>query len=444
MNPHQALNPRIRKELRQRTGKDICATKRWDEYISFLENRPTLYEHTPNTDVHHILWRSEYERFEDSGWNLIRLSYPDHIVASALMYAAEPSNPNLKHGLIALLSSNRSALKLQPVTDEVIRLYVYKHWSAERIAKKLKTTGGTVGKHLKRNRVLVRGFGSHALWYPKNEKEVIHLYVDKLWGIIRIGKRYGIGQTRVKNFLLRMGIPLRTKREALRLLYNWNPKHPKNVKELYLSGYSSVEIGKRYNVSGASVCKFLRREGVEIRSVKEAGINKRWSPRDPDEVKKRYLNGWNVGELAQSYKVSVGAIRNFLLWKNIKLRTTSEATRWSPKNPDEVKSRYSSGWSMARLGRKYDVGVYSIRSFLAGENVEIRDQRDYLIWNSRNPKEVVCFYLDGYSANELSKKYNVSHRAITNLLRRKGIRVRSISEAKILRDIVKKTKAATV
>jgi hypothetical protein len=70
----------------------------WHRTARKIAVRASQTANHPDSEVHHILWRSEYPESVDCDWNKIRLTRDDHRAASALAWAAEPDNIKLAAG----------------------------------------------------------------------------------------------------------------------------------------------------------------------------------------------------------------------------------------------------------------------------------------------------------------------------------------------------------
>jgi hypothetical protein len=102
------IDSRIEHELKTRAAGNRRALALWMAYLLFLSCCPMLQAGHPESEVHHILWRSEYPAYVDCDWNKIRLTRTDHQAASAIAWAAEPENMKLAAGF-ATFSSGRFA-----------------------------------------------------------------------------------------------------------------------------------------------------------------------------------------------------------------------------------------------------------------------------------------------------------------------------------------------
>lgn len=177
------------------------------------------------------------------------------------------------------------------------------------------------------NAILVRGFAStlrlcgvRGAWTPKNPQEIITLYLEKRWTPARIGKRYKVSAHCVYDFLRRHKTPVRDNQESHRHIF----RHPEELVTLYVKeGKGIEEIAKRYSVAWKTVQRSLQQSGVRIRPRK---IGLRWNPTHPTELMRLYRQGWSLAQLGRKYDVTLHAVSSFLRRKRIKIRTRSEAS----------------------------------------------------------------------------------------------------------------------
>ncbi|MFZ5559326.1 MAG: LAGLIDADG family homing endonuclease [Patescibacteria group bacterium] len=134
------------------------------------------------------------------------------------------------------------------------------------------------------------------------KKELKSLYLNRKLSSPAIGKIYNLTPEYIRSLLRKYKIPIRTKSEAIKLLYNINiPK--KILKNLYLNKkLSSPNIAKKFNCSPALIRKRLREHNIPIRPLYEALPLSNKSPYfqkdfsgNPEE--KAYLIGLRLGDL---------------------------------------------------------------------------------------------------------------------------------------------------
>lgn len=119
------------------------------------------------------------------------------------------------------------------------------------------------------------------------------------------------------------------------------------IKELYLSGFSSNKIATLYSVDKASIVKILKQLGVKIRS-NTLNINKQ----EFNELIKDYQTGYSLKELAKRYNCTAPGLKEFLLKKGVNLRQ-----RYNILEDSEMQNKliydYTSGTRTAEECRKY-------------------------------------------------------------------------------------------
>jgi predicted DNA-binding protein YlxM (UPF0122 family) len=204
------LDERIWKHLSRRANGNANAAMMFHMYVTFLECRPFLQDNTPNTAVHHILWRAEYPEYIKSKWNLIRLSNEDHTAAAALALSAEPHNGILRAAFYATYRIVGGSRRWRPENPaEVIRLYQTDLLSLKKLEKRFGVDRCAVKNFLKRNKVEIRDGKKAAAawtWTPDNPEQVISLYQDNFWTFKEIGDLFNVSSTCIRNFILRNNI----------------------------------------------------------------------------------------------------------------------------------------------------------------------------------------------------------------------------------------------
>lgn len=87
------------------------------------------------------------------------------------------------------------------------------------------------------------------------------------------------------------------------------------IKELYLSGFSSNKIATLYKVDKASIIKILKSLGVKIRSNKLSINHQEFL-----ELVRDYQSGYSLKELSKRYDCSSTGLKEFLIKKGINLK----------------------------------------------------------------------------------------------------------------------------
>ena len=208
-----------------------------------------------------------------------------------------------------------------------------------------------------------------------------------------------------------------------------------------------ANLGAVHSTCNRAVKRALLLHDPEIREkLKE--ITKHWtreeaatmqalSDEEEAEVCGRYLDGGSPAELAEAFVVDGGTIHNILKRKGIKTRSLSEARRLFHKNnrhpnrmseekEKEVCGRYLDGGSLAELGRAFGVHAVTISSILKRSGVEVRSVKEAKGGLTDEQENEVCRrYLEGENTTELGKAFGVHHKTIFNILERSGVHVPS-------------------
>lgn len=157
--------------------------------------------------------------------------------------------------------------------QKVINLYQDGH-SISFISKELKCSPSHVVSILEKNNIRLLGrIGRRDIYPPQNklnlpEGKIIKLYNSGM-PTHKIAKRYCTSHLVICNRLKRNGIKLRNAMEVFRehneKVRKIFPNDYVRIKQLYLDGYSSVEIGRLFNSNDSTILNVLRKLGVSIR-----------------------------------------------------------------------------------------------------------------------------------------------------------------------------------
>ncbi len=188
-----------------------------------------------------------------------------------------------------------------------------------------------------------------------------------------LGKNYSVAGNTISSILRRNNVKARSTREAMGGL---SDEQEAAVCTRYQAGESTIELGKAYAVNNATISKILKRNDVNIRSMKEAkgGLT------DEQEaaVCTRYQAGENTVMLGISYSVAPETICRILRRNGFRPRSIKEAKGGLPDEQEAaVCTRYQAGESTIELGRAYAVHYSTIADILKRNNVEARSNEGF-------------------------------------------------------------------
>ena len=285
----------------------------------------------------------------------------------------------------------------------------------------------TITNILKRCGVKVRSLSEAMGGLTKEqEKEVCERYLQGET-TVQLGAAMGVTPSCIARILKRRGVKARSNSEARGGL---TQEQEKEVCERYLEGESAVQLGAVMGVSGSAIANALNRRGVKTRSLSEAkgGLAKE----QEKEVCERYLEGESTVQLGAAMGVNDGTIGRILKRRGVKARSLSEAKGGLTKEQEkEVCERYLEGESTVQLGAAMGVSKVTIGAVLKRRGVKTGSLSEANGGLTKEQEEEVCErYLAGENTYQLGAAMGVATATIHRTLKRHGVKTRCISQAK--------------
>jgi len=192
----------------------------------------------------------------------------------------------------------------------------------------------------------------------------------------------------------------------------------------YLAGESSIKLSKEYGLASTSVRDIVRRNGIKVRSIKEAfgGLTSEAEA----AVCHRYANGENQYDLSAALGVSHSTISRTLAKHGVETRRRGEQLLlYSPQEEAEICARYNAGESLRQLGRAYDIDSRTVRGILKRNGVESRSiSQAKRTFSAEEESELCQRYCAGESSVRLAAEVGVTPVTIVNILHRNGFEAR--------------------
>ena len=337
--------------------------------------------------------------------------------------------------------------------DELAEAYGLGRTSISRIFKR----NGIEARSLSEARQLwFRNNPAHNKTDEKTEQEICRRYLAGE-NSVELGGEFGISAGTVTSILKRNGFKARSLRK-------FTDEQEQEICRRYLEGENTVELGREFN--STHIGAILKRNRVKARSIKEARGG--FTPKQEKEVCRRYKAGESSPELARAFGKSASVIQTLVKEKGL-LRTISEARKLKMSDPKareklrlakggftdeqerEICREYEDGKSIPELRKQF--GFTHIHRILKRNGVKMRSLAEGVrrfyenntspirIFDKKTEKKISQSYLEGKSSIELGEAFGVSHRTISNILKRNGVKTRSISEARKLLYRQRKSKS---
>lgn len=140
----------------------------------------------------------------------------------------------------------------------------------------------------------------------KKSKEIKHLYVEDLWPVQRISKKYKKSSKVIKQILFNENVEFRKTNIRHSL---WAKSE--EIVEKYNSGYSLNQLTKEYDGSVNFFSNMLKHFGIEIRKTDSyRKKSKAWN--HVCDILKQYNNGCTLKSLCEKYNCDVCVIKKIL------------------------------------------------------------------------------------------------------------------------------------
>jgi arsenate reductase-like glutaredoxin family protein len=148
-----------------------------------------------------------------------------------------------------------------------------------------------------------------------------------------------------------------------------------------------VEVSEYFGCDNKIIRVLFKNNNLKTRSTKGVNKHKNIIGNEKDIIE-LYLSGWASIDIAEKYSVDIGTILNCLKFNNIKIRNMSEAR--------------------------------------TTEKVREKDKFRGIKFTDDKTTEIINYYTEGYSANELGDMFKCDSTVIKKLILDNGIKFRSL------------------
>lgn len=180
--------------------------------------------------------------------------------------------------------------------------------SAPKIGEELGVSSATVYKALKQQGACIRPPAETRTGLTAADAaEICRRYTEGETQVT-LAEVFGISTPGVGGILRKGGVRIRSFREVNRML---TEDQEQQICIRYGNGESTYSLGSAYGVSATTIGSILKRNAVPIRSPRETKTG--LTADSLAEIRERYLAGENTVQLGKAYGVSTGCIRNTLV-----------------------------------------------------------------------------------------------------------------------------------
>lgn len=185
------------------------------------------------------------------------------------------------------------------------------------------------------------------------------------------------------------------------------------IKELYLSGFSSNKIATLYKVDKATIVKILKSLDVKIRNNKLNINNQEFK-----ELVADYKSGYSLKELSKRYDCSPSGLKEFLLRKGVDIKE-----RYSILNDKESMNAlvddYVNGiLKISEIEHKYHCSKATIKKILSIHGINQKGKGGKFKMTDSECLKAIGLFNSGIKIKDIARQFEVDKSTIYSMFRR--------------------------
>ena len=181
------------------------------------------------------------------------------------------------------------------------------------------------------------------------------------------------------------------------------------IKELYLSGFSSNKIAILYEVDKGTIVKILKSLGIKIRN-NQLKINNQ----EFQEIVNAYNSGQSLKSLAKNYDCSAAGLREFLKKRGVEIKSKTSIK-------DLIFDYSNTNIKVNDILSKYHCEYSTFVKILSKYNISKRGKGRRSKFNDDECKQIIKMFKSGMSAYKIANHYKVDKNTIYSIFRKYNI-----------------------
>lgn len=183
------------------------------------------------------------------------------------------------------------------------------------------------------------------------------------------------------------------------------------IKELYLSGFSSNKIAELYEVDKATIVKILKIQGVKIRTNK-LNINHQ----ELMELVRDYQSGFSIKQLAKRYDCTGPGLKEFLQKKGVDLREKYSILEDKEAQDKMIQEYLDEKTTLKEIISKYHCSYNTFCKILSMHGIS-RGKKHFKLTEKECLKAIDMFN-KGHKIQEIAREFEVDKGTIYSLFKR--------------------------
>lgn len=193
------------------------------------------------------------------------------------------------------------------------------------------------------------------------------------------------------------------------------------IKELYLSGFSSNKIAELYEVDKASIVKILKQLNVKIRSNK-LNINNQ----ELQELIADYNSGCSLRSLAKRYDCSPLGLKEYLIKKGVDIRIKYSILNDLKAQEGLINDYLDNKLKISEIQKKYHCDYKVFKQILSLHGIDLKGQKFHFKLNEQKCLECIDLFRKGTSVQKISDMYKVNKCTIYSMFKRYHVDYKTI------------------
>lgn len=191
------------------------------------------------------------------------------------------------------------------------------------------------------------------------------------------------------------------------------------IKELYLSGFSSNKIATLYKVDKASIVKILKQLDVKIRSNKLNINNQEFL-----ELKKDYESGFSLKQLAKRYDCSAPGLKEFLIKKGVDIRKKYNILEDNEAQQSLINDYLDRKYTVLELSQIHHCSYTTALKVLSLHGISTT--RQHFKMKDSECLEAIRMFNSGNKIQDIARHFKVDKCTIYSLLKRYRVNYKTV------------------
>lgn len=188
------------------------------------------------------------------------------------------------------------------------------------------------------------------------------------------------------------------------------------IKELYLSGFSSNKIATLYQLDKGTIVKILKGLNVKIRNNK-LNINKQ----ELQELVSDYQSGYSIKELAKRYDCSPVGLKEYLIKKGVDIKNKYSILKDDEAQDNLINDYLDGRLKLSEIQSKYKCSYATLLKVLSIHGIS-KGKKHFKLTKDEC-LDAIALYNKGYQVQNIARRFEVDKCTIYSLLKRYNVKI---------------------